>query len=67
MTLLNDLTRPVPDSGAIARTAASDPLWRHSGATWLTDMGVLAGLGLAFLVIAWWRLERLRPGRRARL
>jgi ABC-type multidrug transport system ATPase subunit/pSer/pThr/pTyr-binding forkhead associated (FHA) protein len=44
-----------------------DSLWRHSGATWLTDMGVLAGLGLAFLVITWWRLERLRPGRRARL
>jgi hypothetical protein len=47
--------------------AAPDPLWRHSGATWLTDMGVLAALGLAFLIIAWWRLERLRPGRRARL
>ncbi len=27
MTLLNDLTRPAPDSGAIARTVASDPLW----------------------------------------
>jgi maltose alpha-D-glucosyltransferase/alpha-amylase len=27
MTLLNDLTRPAPDSGAIALTAASDPLW----------------------------------------
>ena len=27
MTLLNDLTRPAPDSGAIARTAASDSLW----------------------------------------
>src|ERR1700748_2203709 len=27
MTLLNDLTSPAPDSGAIAPTAASDPLW----------------------------------------
>src|SRR4051794_11292100 len=27
MTLLNDLTRPAPDSGAIVRTAASDSLW----------------------------------------
>ena len=27
MTLLNDLTRPVPDSGAIAHAVASDPLW----------------------------------------
>jgi ABC-type multidrug transport system ATPase subunit/pSer/pThr/pTyr-binding forkhead associated (FHA) protein len=43
---------------------APDTLWRHDQATWLKDMGVLAGLGLAFIVIAWWRLERLRPGRR---
>ena len=57
---INTLQPPVHD-------AAPDPLWRHSGATWLTDMGVLAALGLAFLIIAWWRLERLRPGRRARL
>ena len=27
MTLLNDLTRPVPDSPAVARTVTSDPLW----------------------------------------
>src|SRR5271154_5147171 len=27
MTLLNDLTSPMPDSGAIARTVAPDPLW----------------------------------------
>ena len=27
MTLLNDLTSPAPDSGAIARTVASDSLW----------------------------------------
>jgi maltose alpha-D-glucosyltransferase / alpha-amylase len=27
MTLLNDLTRPAPDSGAIVRTAVSDSLW----------------------------------------
>src|SRR5437762_8868909 len=27
MTLVNDLTRPAPDSGAIVRTAASDSLW----------------------------------------
>jgi hypothetical protein len=30
-------------------------------------MGILIGLGLVFLVIAWWYLERLRPGRRSRL
>ncbi len=27
MTLVNDLIRPVPDSGAIARTVGSDSLW----------------------------------------
>ena len=27
MTLVDDLTRSVPDSGAIARTVASDSLW----------------------------------------
>ncbi len=57
---LNNLQPPVPGE-------APDSLWRHNGATWLKDMGVLAGLGLAFLTVAWWRLERLRPGRRARL
>ena len=57
---INTLQPPV-------HNAAPDPLWRHSATTWLTDMGVLAGLALAFLIIAWWRLERLRPGRRARL
>jgi ABC-type multidrug transport system ATPase subunit/pSer/pThr/pTyr-binding forkhead associated (FHA) protein len=44
-----------------------DTLWRHDQNTWLTDMGVLAGLGVVFLVVAWWYLERLRPGRRSRL
>jgi ABC transport system ATP-binding/permease protein len=28
------------------------------------DMGILARLGVVFVLIAWWRLERLRPGRR---
>jgi ABC-type multidrug transport system ATPase subunit len=57
-----DLNNLQPPSGE-----APDSLWRQTPATWLKDMGVLAGLGLAVLVIAWWRLERLRPGRKARL
>lgn len=44
-----------------------DALWRHSRAAWVKDMSVLVGLGVAFLAIAWWCLERLRPGRRTRL
>jgi ABC-type multidrug transport system ATPase subunit/pSer/pThr/pTyr-binding forkhead associated (FHA) protein len=57
---LNHLQPPLHDAGP-------DSLWRHDRAAWLKDMGVLAGLGLAFLVVAWWRLESLRPGRRTRL
>jgi ABC-type transport system involved in multi-copper enzyme maturation permease subunit len=44
-----------------------DGLWRHTQGAWLKDMGILVGLGLVFLTIAWWFLERLRPGRRSRL
>jgi hypothetical protein len=57
---LNNLQPAVPGQ-------SPDTLWDHSSGTWLIDMGVLVGLGLAFLIIAWWRLERLRPGRKARL
>jgi ABC-type multidrug transport system ATPase subunit len=41
-----------------------DPLWKHDPGAWLTDMGLQLGLGLIFLIIAWWRLNRLTPGRR---
>jgi ABC-type multidrug transport system ATPase subunit len=44
-----------------------DRLWRTDATTWATDMGVLAGLGFVFVIIAWQRLERLRPGRRTRV
>jgi len=44
--------------------AITDPLWNHTSATWLRDMGVQAGLGLLFIVLAWFRLRRLTPGRR---
>jgi ABC-type multidrug transport system ATPase subunit len=57
---LNNLQPPVPGE-------SPDSLWDHTARTWLMDMGVLVGLGLAFLIIAWWRLERLRPGRKVRL
>jgi ABC-type multidrug transport system permease subunit len=41
-------------------------IWNHTPAAWLTDMGASAVLALLFLIIAWWRLVRLSPGRRRR-
>jgi ABC transport system ATP-binding/permease protein len=54
---LNILQPPVGDT-------PPDSLWNHTQTAWLKDMGILVGLGLVFLTIAWWFLERLRPGRR---
>jgi ABC-type multidrug transport system ATPase subunit len=45
-------------------TGAPDPLWKNTLGTWLVDMGVVAGLGVAFLALAWYRLYQLRPRRR---
>ncbi|MCW2945879.1 MAG: transporter ATP-binding protein [Actinoallomurus sp.] len=79
---LEQLAWPAPSRWGMAATAATvdlnhlqpsvhsaapDSLWRHDRTTWLTDVGVLAAIGAGFLMIAWWRLERLRPGRRTRL
>jgi ABC-type multidrug transport system ATPase subunit len=50
---------PVP-----APASTADPLWDHKPRVWLTDMGLMMVLGLAFSLIAWWRLVRLSPGRR---
>ncbi|MEU7766659.1 FHA domain-containing protein [Nocardia sp. NPDC049190] len=44
-------------------TGAADPLWKHTIGTWLVDMGVVAGLGVVFLALAWYRLYQLRPRR----
>ena len=41
-------------------------IWNHTSAAWLTDMAGLAVLALVFLIIAWWRLVRLSPGRKRR-
>ncbi len=41
-----------------------DPLWEHQASTWLTDMGAMIALSIVFALIAWWRLNRLSPGRR---
>jgi ABC-type multidrug transport system ATPase subunit len=62
---------PSPAVSSTAATATSggpslttDPLWKHSARTWLTDMAMMVLLGLVFTLIAWWRLIRLTPGRR---
>ncbi len=79
---LEQLAYPAPSRWGMAATASTvdlnhiqvplhsgkvDTLWNHDQTTWLTDMGVLLGIGVGFLAIAWWYLERLRPGRRTRL
>jgi ABC-type multidrug transport system ATPase subunit len=57
-----------PGTATQTATAASagtaDPLWKHTARTWVTDMAVMLLLGLAFTLIAWWRLVKLSPGRR---
>ena len=39
-------------------------LWDHTASTWLTDIGGMVVLSIVFVLIAWWRLNRLSPGRR---
>jgi ABC-type multidrug transport system ATPase subunit len=46
--------------------AKPDPVWNHTPQTWLTDMGLQLMLGLVCVLIAWWRLVRISPGRRRR-
>ncbi len=53
---LNLLT---PEAGNI-----TDPLWQHSAGNWLRAMGIMAGLAVIFVLLAWMRLRRLSPGRR---
>ena len=68
---------PAASSSAAARPAAAadaaagseaqeatDPLWDHTSSAWLKDMGLLIVLGLAFSVLSWWRLVKIKPGRR---
>ena len=54
-----DLNHLVP-----AKSVTFDPLWQHQASTWLTDMGAMIALSVVFVIIAWWRLNRLSPGRR---
>ena len=61
--------------GAVASTANlnvitprqdnfTDPIWAHTCANWLCDIGLTIGLALIFVLLTWFRLRRLSPGRR---
>jgi ABC-type multidrug transport system ATPase subunit/pSer/pThr/pTyr-binding forkhead associated (FHA) protein len=41
-----------------------DPLWKHTPGAWLISMGAMLVLSAVYLLIAWWQLNRLSPGRR---
>jgi hypothetical protein len=43
----------------------TDPLWAHTAHAWVIDMAALILLGAVFALLAWWRLVRQSPGRRA--
>jgi hypothetical protein len=49
---------------AAGPTAPTDPIWAHNSSTWLKDVGLMLILGLAFSGLTWWRLIKIRPGRR---
>ena len=57
-----NLTRIAPQSPDLT----ADPLWAHQAGTWLADMAAMIALSVLFVVVAWWRLNRLSPGRRHR-
>ena len=42
----------------------TDPLWNHTAGVWLLDMAMMLVLSAVYLLIAWWKLNRLSPGRR---
>jgi ABC transport system ATP-binding/permease protein len=42
----------------------TDPLWDHTAATWLKDMGLMLALAVIFALLAWIRMRRLSPRRR---
>ena len=42
----------------------TDPIWRHKPAVWLKNIILMLVLGLAFTLITWWRIVKIKPGRR---
>jgi ABC-type multidrug transport system ATPase subunit len=68
---LNVIQQPAVKPAA-TRTAASgsaptlptDPLWRHKPVVWLRDVILMLLLGLVFTAATWWRVVKIKPGRR---
>jgi ABC transport system ATP-binding/permease protein len=58
---LNVIQEPVVKA---AGSVPVDPLWRHESAVWLKDVGLMLVLGLAFSAATWWRVVKIKPGRR---
>jgi ABC-type multidrug transport system ATPase subunit len=54
-----DLNRLLPPGSSTINS-----LWQHQASTWLTDIGAMIALSVVFILITWWRLNRLSPGRR---
>jgi ABC-type multidrug transport system ATPase subunit len=52
------------DLNTISQTPPIDPLWTQTSANWLRDMGIMAGLGVIFALLAYLRLRSLGPRRR---
>ena len=48
----------------ISQAPPFDPLWTQTSANWLRDMGIMAGLGVIFALLAYLRLRTLGPRRR---
>jgi ABC-type multidrug transport system ATPase subunit len=73
LNVIEQLPGAPPATGSAGSSAAgpaseasepTDPVWDHDPSTWLTDMGLLIVLGLAFTGLSWWRLVKIKPGRR---
>jgi ABC-type multidrug transport system ATPase subunit len=61
-TTASPATAPAAGQGEAA--LPTDPLWDHLKSAWLKDMGLLIALGLVFTGLSWWRLVKIKPGRR---
>jgi ABC transport system ATP-binding/permease protein len=65
-------TAASPSSSATATTGGTsglpglptDPIWAHNSTIWLKDIGYMIVLGVIFSLLAWWRVIRIKPGRR---